>query len=193
MDTKELFIRVIDYAGTVIAQLRPDTYRLPTPDTEWNAKTLGAHMLYELSWIPDMLSGKTIEEVGDTFEGDLLGDNLAEAWNLAADKASEAVKKCDMDATAHLSYADVSNREYIRQVSGDLFIHTWDLSVALGANRSIDPAVAQVIYDGTKPRIDDLQSSGLFHTPLEVTASADIQTKLLALFGRDANWQPDAR
>lgn len=191
MDATELCARVVEHAGTIMRQLTPGDFQRPTPDTEWDAKTLANHMLYELSWIPDMLAGKTIEAVGDAYNGDLIGEDPATRWNRAASRALEAVKTCDMDATAHLSYANVPNHDYLRQASGDLFIHSWDLAAALGLDRTLDPEIAQIIYAAVKPRIAGMQASGLFHAPLEVSDDADIQTKLLALFGRDAGWQPE--
>lgn len=192
MDGAELFSKSLEQATAVVKQVLPVHLSNPTPDTEWDVRDLVGHMLYELSWVKEMVSGKTIADVGNKYDGDLVGDeeDLASRWQVEADRAEMAAEESDPDETAHVSYGDITNDDYLRQVGGDLLIHTWDLGKAIGVTVKFDPEVAQIIYDGVLPTRDSLQASGLFAPPLEVSDSADIQTKLLALFGRDANWKP---
>lgn len=192
MDARELFTRCLDRATRTFRQLTPDDYKKPTPDTEWNAKVLAGHMLYELSWIPDLLAGKTIAAVGNKYDGDLLGDTPVENWEEAAALAKGEVKLADLQGKAHVSYGKVSNEDYLRQVSGDLLIHSWDLAAALGLDRALDPEAVRAVYEGMLPVAPSLSESGLFKPSLSVSPDADVQTKLLALTGRDASWQPTA-
>jgi uncharacterized protein (TIGR03086 family) len=190
MEAQELFTRCLDQATQAIRQLRSDSYSKPTPDTEWDVRTLANHMLYELSWIPDILAGKTLREIGSKFEGDLLGTEPRENWAEAAGLAKGEVKLADLSRTAHLSYGNVSNQEYLGQVSGDLLIHAWDLAAALGVDRTLDPDAVQEVYKGILPSAPSLSKSGLYKPSLVVPPDADMQTQLLALVGRDAGWQP---
>lgn len=190
MDAKALFYKALDHAGDPMTRLRPDDYHMATPDTEWDVRTLANHMLYELCWVPDLVEGRTIQQVGDAFGGDLLGDNASENWQNAVDRARESVAECSLDDMAHLSYGDVRNSDYLRQVGGDLLIHGWDLAKALGMPYRMDPELAQTIYDGLYRTKSSLQESGLFGKEIIVDDDADVQTKLLALTGRDAGWQP---
>ena len=41
-------------------------------------ETINYHA-YDTAWVPDTLAGKTIEEVGSTYDGDLLGDEPKES------------------------------------------------------------------------------------------------------------------
>lgn len=190
MDTRELFLRCIKQATAAVGQLRPRDFSLPTPDTEWDAKTLANHMLYELSWIPDIMAGQTIAEVGSKYDGDLIGRDPLGAWEEAAALAKGEVAVADLRATAHLSYGNVSNEEYLSQVSGDLLIHAWDLAAALGLDRTLNPAAVQEIYEGILPSAASLSKTGLYRPSLVVPPDADTQTQLLALVGRDADWKP---
>lgn len=189
METKALFYRSLDQASSVIAHLTTEDFTRATPDTEWDAKTLANHMLYELSWIPEMLAGRTLTEVGAKYDGDLIADNPQDNWQTAADAARVSVDTASLDGTAHLSYGDVSTEDYLRQVSGDLLIHSWDLAAALGYDRQLDPEAAATVYEGIKPQASELHKTGLFKPPLDVPDSADLQTRLLAIFGRDAGWK----
>ena len=39
-----------------------------TPDTEWDVSDLARHVIREQQWVPPLLDGKTIEEVGDDID-----------------------------------------------------------------------------------------------------------------------------
>jgi uncharacterized protein (TIGR03086 family) len=190
MNAPELFFRCLDQATKVINHLTVADYLRPTPDTEWDAKTLANHMLYELSWVPDILSGQTIAKVGGKYDSDLIGDDPAENWNEAAAIAKGEATLANMRATAHLSYGNVPNEDYLRQVSGDLLIHSWDLAAALGIDRTLDTAAVEEVYEGILPSAPSLSKSGLYKASLVVSPEADTQTQLLALVGRHADWQP---
>jgi len=190
MDGTQLFRRALEQATALVGAIRPAQLVLATPCTEWDVRALVSHMLYELSWVPDLLRGATIAEVGDRYEGDLIGDDLAASWRRGAEAALVAVDGCDPGATAHLSYADVRNDDYLRQVGGDELIHSWDLGAATGASVRFDPELVEAVYDNTLPGVEGMQASGLFAPPLPVPEGADPQTRLVALFGRDPGWRP---
>src|SRR5579863_6230303 len=63
---------------------------------------------YDDAWVPDMLAGRTMDEVGrDKFDGDLLGDDPPLSYRRIATKASEAAAAADdLDAVVHCSFGD---------------------------------------------------------------------------------------
>jgi uncharacterized protein (TIGR03086 family) len=189
METKALFYRALTQADGTMEELTTNDFSRPTPDTEWNIKTLANHMLNELSWVPDLIQGKTIPEVGDKYDGDLIGDKPGENWLNASEKGREAVKEASLGDTAHLSYADVTVEDYIRQIAADLLIHSWDLAAALGIDRRLDQEAVEIVYADIIPEANKLQESGLYNPPLTVAPDADLQVKLLAIYGRDADWK----
>jgi uncharacterized protein (TIGR03086 family) len=188
MQVRELFERCLNDAARAVDQLKPADFSRPTPDDEWNARTLANHMLYELSWIPDILSGKRLADVGSKYDGDLLGDDPHEAWHKAAALARGEVRLADLHRKVHLSYGNTRGQNYLEQVSGDLLIHAWDLAAALGLTRTMDQEAVEHIYKGLRTSIDDLQAFGIYKPPRDVPEDSDTQTKLLALTGRDAAW-----
>lgn len=195
MDADELFTECLAQATAVVKQVRAEQFALPTPCTEWTVRDLAGHMLYELSWMPDLLEGKTIREVGDIYDGDLIGSSdigLAVQWDNAATKAEEAVAHADLEATVHVSYGDVTVAEYLRESAADQLIHAWDLGQAIGVSVTFDEDIALTLYDRVKNDAEIMHQSGLFAPPKDVPADANTQTKLLALYGRSVDtWREE--
>jgi len=184
MDPRQLFTQATKSVAVLMKCATPDTFTQPTPCSDWNVQQLLNHMINEVSWVPDLLAGKTIGEVGSKYDGDLVGQDPATSWQKALEAAQKAVNAADLDAVTHLSYADVPARNYINEVGSDVLIHSWDLGQAVQCSVVFDPTLAQAVYDLVSPRAEEFKQSGLFGTPVPVPTDADIETKLLAFYGR---------
>lgn len=184
MDLKQLFAKTVESAAGCVKHVRVDEYNDPTPCSEWNLKQLLNHLVYELVWVPPLLEGQTIEQVGDKFEGDLLGDDPVGAWQKAADEAVTAVNAVELDATVHVSYGDIPASKYIMEMANDVQIHGWDVGQAIHCSVMFDEQVAQQIYDTLSPHIQSFRDGGFVGPEIEVPEDAPIQTKLLAIMGR---------
>jgi uncharacterized protein (TIGR03086 family) len=187
MNPKELFAKAIQQATSCVRNVTPDEMANPTPCTEWDLRALLNHMVYELLWVPEILRGKTIAEIGSQFDGDVLRSEPKTSWQHAADTALVAVHGADLDQKVHLSYGDVTAEHYINEISSDIFIHTWDLAQAIKCTLIMDAAVTKTVYEFLLPRAEELKNSALFGEPIKVPADADLQTKLLGLTGRSAD------
>ena len=186
MNVKDLFDKCLTQADTVMKQVRASQFGLPTPDTEWDVRKLVGHILYELAWVPDLMAGQTVAAVGTKYDGDLIGSDLQVSWRSLVDKALAAVKSVDSNQMVHLSYADVPAANFIQEQANDQLIHAWDLATAIGVPIKFDEQVAEELYQAALPRQAEMASSGLFGTPVQTPASADVQTKLLRVFGRES-------
>jgi uncharacterized protein (TIGR03086 family) len=156
-----------------------------TPCGEWTVRDLVLHLTQESLWTPSLLAGATIEEVGDRFDGDVLGKEPKRAWATAIKAARAAAEAPDeeMDKRiVHLSFGDVPAGDYVFQLGTDLAIHSWDLARGLGADDELDPADVHLLFEFTEGQ--DLSGSGLFAPPVHVPPGADEQTRLLGLYGR---------
>jgi uncharacterized protein (TIGR03086 family) len=67
----------------------------------------------------------------------------------------------------------------------DVFMHSWDLARATGQDERLDPARCAEMLAGMEPIDELLRSSGQYGPHVEVSADADVQTRLLAFIGRD--------
>src|SRR5881392_1448554 len=107
-DLHERFGRAQARFNDLVQQVKPDQWGDPTPCTDWNVRALVNHLVYEARWLPPLMAGKTIAEVGDAYEGDLLGDDPVSSYEDALRQATAAVQAPGaLERTVHLSYDDV--------------------------------------------------------------------------------------
>ncbi len=172
--------------------IRPDQWQNSTPCAEWTVRDLVNHLTYEQLWVPDLLAGKTIAEVGDVYEGDVLGDDPAAAWEAALGAARSAWEAPGvLDRTVHLSYADVPAGEYLDQLVIDCAVHSWDLARGINSDDELPNDLATHVLGLVQEHRAELVGSGMFGTPLDTSACTDDQTELLAILGR-ARWKKDS-
>ena len=185
MDPKSIFRRSITQAGNCIQHVRPSRLSAATPCSEWDLRTLLNHMVSEVIWVPDILAGKSIDDVGNAYDGDMLHDDLRSSWQQAADRALSAIEEVELDGgVAHVSYGDISMVQYVGEVAGDVLVHTWDVAASMQCCLYFDPEISAAVSTSFLPREAEMMASGLYGERVSVSPDADVQTKLLALFGR---------
>lgn len=186
VEVKDFHRRAVEAFGARVSAIRQDQWHLPTPCTDWDVRDLVSHLVYENVWTAPLMNGATVQEVGDRFEGDLLGNDPKRSWQDAATEAVGAVAGVPLGRFVHLSYGDVPARHYAFELAADHLIHSWDLARAIGDNETLDQDLVQLLYDRMKPKERGLKSSGLFGPLIQPPPDADVQTRLLAVYGRVA-------
>lgn len=185
MRVPELHRRAVELFGRHVHAVGGDQWSSATPNREWDVHALVNHLVYENRWTPPIFAGKTVAEVGDEFEGDLLGDDPVRAWDDAAAAALEAVSEPGaMQRTVHLSFGDVPGREYAMQLLADHLIHAWDLARAIGADDTLDAELVDAVAEWYVDREEMYRQGGAVGDRVPVGDDADPQTRLLAAFGR---------
>ncbi|KAK1183098.1 TIGR03086 family metal-binding protein [Streptomyces sp. NBS 14/10] len=167
--------------------IRPDQWDDPTPCSEWTVRDLVNHLAVEQMWVPPLVrEGRTIAEQGDSFEGDLLGDDPVAAWDKAATAAREAFTAPGaLERTVELSYGESPAAEYCAEITIDAAVHAWDLARAIGADERIPKPLVDFSVRAVAPYAAELEKSGMFAAAVEPPSGADAQTRLLALLGRE--------
>lgn len=187
MDLIDAHARALAEFGRRVAAVGPAQWHNPTPCTEWDVTALVGHLVNEQLWVPPLLAGQTIDQIGDRFEGDNLGEDPVDAWHRAATAAHDAFAAPGaVDRQVHLSYGERPVGEYLAEMTSDLVVHAWDLARGIGADDRLDPELVDLVHRRTEPHVPQLAASGLFAAPVAVPDDADQQTRLLAMFGRAA-------
>ena len=180
----EMYRRSVEGFGQRVMAIGPDDWARPTPCSDWTVRDLVQHLVYEEVWAPPLLEGQPIAEVGDRFEGDILGADPPAAWKEAAAAALAAASDDVLDRTVHLSFGDVPGREYLGQLTADHLIHACDLSRGIGGDERLDPELVEFVTGFLAPQVDQWAAAGVFAPAVSVPEDADPQSKLLALTGR---------
>ncbi|SDG31087.1 TIGR03086 family protein [Sinosporangium album] len=185
MDIREAHRRALHDFGTRVHAVRDEQWDQPTPCTDWDVRALVNHMVSENFWVPELLAGKTVDEVGDTFDRDLLGDEPVEVFDTSEAEATRAVAaEGVLDRTAHLSFGDVPAAEYLSELFADALIHSWDLSRAIGGNDRLDPELVEQCARWFSGVEEGYRGAGVIGPRAKIPPGADAQTKLLAAWGR---------
>jgi uncharacterized protein (TIGR03086 family) len=154
-----------------------------TPDTEWTVRDLVRHVVEEQQWVPALLAGLSVDEARRRIRP--LGEDLAAEWATYSALASAAWQATPAKATVRLSYGTVTVLDYLREQVSDVTIHSWDLARATAVDESLDAALVDAVWTVFEPQRDTLEASGLFDSPVPMPADAPLQSRLLALTGRD--------
>lgn len=171
--------------GSKVHAVPADAWSNPTPCTEWSVRDLVNHIVGEHLWVPHMLHGETIADVGDRYDGDVLGSDPVGAWDRARAESVAAWEALPSDdVTVHLSFGDVPAGEYAEQMLADLVVHGWDLARGAGLDDSFDnPAVVEHVLAYVEPQAKLWHDVGIFGEQIEVDSS-DPGARLLGITGR---------
>lgn len=184
-EATDRFQRATAHFGDLVHKVDADQWGSQTPCSDWDVRALVNHLVYEARWAPAMLAGRTIAEVGNQFDGDLLGSDPVTSYDEALSAAANSMTAPGaLEGQVHLSYGDTPANDYIAQMACDFVVHSWDLARGIGADDTLDPDMVQWVDDVARPQAAMLEASGMFGTRVDVSDDADPQTKLLALFGR---------
>lgn len=185
MNATEFYEQATVAFGRVAKSLEQDHLGKPTPCDEWDVRALLAHIVDENLWVPPLLEGQTIEQVGNRFEGDMLGDDPVDAWENARAAGVAAALAASPEAVVHVSFGDITATEYLNQVATDHAIHAWDLATAIGTAPEVDADVVEAAYDYLAPQVDAWRSGGAFGPAVPVPPEAGRFEQLIGMTGRD--------
>lgn len=154
-----------------------------TPCTEWSVGDLLNHVVSENLWVPPLLAGSTIEEVGGRFDGDTLGEDPVGAYERSFEAADDAIRAAPMDRPVAVSYGPTPARVYAGHRFIDLLVHGWDLAMALGCDAAMPADLVAGCLAIVEPEREFLAASGVFATDVPVPEGPP-SSRLLALLGR---------
>jgi uncharacterized protein (TIGR03086 family) len=190
MNVTGLYERTTREVGELLRTVTADQWAARTPCDGWTVRDLVNHLVGENRWMPPLLSGRTIADVGSelggALDGDLLGDDPIKAWDLAARDAQAAVAAADLHRTVHLGFGDAPAQEYLTQVAADHLIHYWDLAVAIGARDTLGPDLVESVAGWFASQESGYRQAGAIGPRPELPDAAGPQARLLAMFGRTA-------
>lgn len=153
----------------------------PTPDTEWDTRALVLHVVREQRYAHTVLSGGHDSLIRlEPVASDLRGE-----WRRVTDQMQEAARAVDPAAMFLLGRDRVSALELIQEQVADATVHAWDLARATGSDERLDEELVAAVWELFAPQEATLRASGLYATPVPIAEGAPLQSRLLAITGRD--------
>ena len=188
-DIADLHRRSVAVFDGYVQRVAADRWGDPTPCSEWDVRALVNHVVNENLWADALFAGRTIEEVGGAFDGDVVGDDPVATWDRASSSAVARMGEPDaMARPVHLSRGVVPGRDYAVELFADHVMHAWDLAKAIGADDTLDPELVAPARSWFATVEDAYRSWGSIAERPPIPEDADEQTLFLAMTGRRRDW-----
>lgn len=190
MNSTELFVLAEEALTKVVDQIKDEQWELVVPrtmtrdDKKYTVRELINYHAYDDAWVPETLAGKTIEEVGKKYDGDLLGDDPKKSWHAIVEKSVAAVKNVDLKKKVHLTYGEYPAEEYLYHVTLFRTFRTVDFGRFLQLEYKLPDELIQGAWGYVKPNAEYLRSIGLFAPEIAVPEDAPLFERLMGLTGR---------
>jgi uncharacterized protein (TIGR03086 family) len=194
MSEPEVFVEADQALLEVIEQITDPQWQMSLPDwfqrhdsqRDVSLRQLIEYHAYDEAWVPDMLAGHTMDEVGkDKFGGDLLGEEPVDSYRRLARAAQEAARShTDLDSVVHCSFGDYPAREYLWQANYFRGVRAFDIAKLIGTDPGLSEGLVQGLWEELSPHADEWRTIGVFGEAVEVPEDASLLHKLIALTGR---------
>jgi uncharacterized protein (TIGR03086 family) len=190
-----VFVLAETALNQVVSKIEDDQWSMEMPagfktrrldHTPTLREIIGYHA-YDDAWVPDMLAGRTMAEVGkDKFKGDLLGDDPKGRFAALVDTACAAARELDdLDRVVHCSFGDFTAREYFWQINMFRGLRAHEIAKAIGADARLPDDLVQGMWDEINPNAEAWRKIGVFGAAVDVPKDAPLLDRLLGLTGRD--------
>ncbi|MFN8028302.1 MAG: TIGR03086 family metal-binding protein [Acidimicrobiia bacterium] len=171
----------------VIGEVTVDDLDRPTPCEGWDVRALLNHVVGGNRMSVVALEGGSRDDVLAVFGDDLLADDYLVAYqDSAADQLAAFEEDGALAGMVHHPIGEVPAAQLLQFRIGDLTLHSWDLARAIGADETVDPALAAYVLAALLPMGDHIKEVGVFGEGPSGTVPDDApdQQRLLDLAGR---------
>ncbi len=179
LTAQERYGRAADGFATILRGVEQAAWTAASPCEDWTARDVAAHVIETHRRILTRLHG------GDPTPPDSTQDLVA-AWAVESGAVRAALADPER---ADTPVQGMGGEQPFSELVGtllaaDTVLHTWDLAVASGQDRTLDEQVVQDVHAFLAPMDAMLRTPGGFGPSVEVGPGADPQAQLLAFTGR---------
>jgi len=175
MNPVVLFERAATEAAAMVEKVQPEQRDAPTPCSEWDVDALVTHMAGGTTYLSAALG---VDTDGGGSDSDY---RAAVTRCVEASRAPGALEgRCMSPAGFEWSVAEAT-----AGTAMDQLVHTWDLAVAIDADRQLDPELVDAIVAMFLPQMPEIgREAGIVGPEVPVADSASPQDRLLGAMGR---------
>jgi uncharacterized protein (TIGR03086 family) len=177
-------------AGAALAGVRPEQLDEATPCGQWRVRDLIDHIAGAARFFGDLTEWGAPPEDQDQpvySDGDFSAAFREQAGRLVAGLSGPGA----MERTMALPTGPAPGAQVIEVVAGEMYVHGWDLSRAIGDTGPADQGVAEALLASNWPALCEQvrQDAPLVFAPaVAVAATATPADRLVAFLGRDPAW-----
>ncbi|MEO7617586.1 MAG: TIGR03086 family metal-binding protein [Candidatus Saccharibacteria bacterium] len=181
MREKELFIEANQMFESVFALIKDEQWGEMVPSApDWTVHELVEHVIQNNLATAAILSGQASEE---NIESD---DDITVTWSRSAQLAESAAAKVgDGAEKIQGPLGEMTKNSFLRLMTVDRTVHTWDLAKAIDEDTTLNPEVAKAAYEWVQLFATTLYKAGEFGEAISVAGDATDQERLLTMTGRE--------
>jgi len=200
----ELFVMSEDVLVEVIGRIRGEQWDIVLPplldrpgtDQPASMRVAVGEYARDDAWVPDLLAGRTIDEVGpDRYDGDLLGADPHTAVAKYAEQACAAARSVDDgDAVVHAAGRDPGVLDYLTELTLTRSLLAHEIAMHLGSRACpLTEELARGLCEVTGPEAERWRATGFFRAPMPLPADVSWRDRFLLTAGRDPHPLEDRR
>jgi len=167
----------------VLHNVRPEQMSLPTPDDEWDVRTLINHVVLGNTWSAENV--KTVNAPRPS--GDIIGErDPEEAYTASADammasfEEPGALGRMVTMPFGEMPAAGLAGFRFV-----DLVVHAWDLAKATGQDTDLAPNLCAAALAMSRQRMTGMDRSNMpFKDEVPVPVDAPAADQLAGFLGR---------
>jgi uncharacterized protein (TIGR03086 family) len=170
--------------GKLIAGVDDAQLALPTPCVAWDVRTTLDHIVGVI-WMFTLANEG--QAVGEDSRGVAGGDPATVLTEAAAANMASWRTPGAFDGDRTLAFGTFPAEAAAMMNLSEVVVHSWDIATALGADATIDPAVAAMLDNFYRPiSLDPYRAHGVFGAEIHVDPNAAPADRLLGQLGRRA-------
>jgi uncharacterized protein (TIGR03086 family) len=179
-------------AARTVSNVDAGQFGGPTPDTDWDVRTLLNHLILWTSYSLEARAqgGSVSQELMDRDFADEPG--FADGYRAQLDRALAAwADPAAWERKLSVMGTDTPAADVAALNIAEMVLHGWDLAAATGQRYTVGDAAVAAAAAAVEANADLFRQYKGFAEPVEVPASASALDRLLAASGRDPSWTPE--
>ncbi|KAF0844989.1 TIGR03086 family metal-binding protein [Nocardia caishijiensis] len=193
MSENERVARAAVPLSKIIRAVAPGQLAASTPCAEFDVRALLNHLLF---WGPSLVGAARKVTVAPPAAAESEVDLVTGDWVAALDTQLDELAAAWRDPAAWAGLTHMGGPTELPaamiggMVVGELIVHGWDLSRALGSPVSWDDDLLADVYAETAATAEQGRQMGIYGPEVPVDPGAALIDRILGVTGRDPAWQP---
>src|SRR5215212_8865154 len=167
----------------VLRNVSPEQMSLPTPDDDWDVRTLINHVVLGNAWSAENVKNGNSPRPS----GDIIGDrDPVEAYTASADammasfEEPGALRRMVTMPFGEMPAAGLAGFRFV-----DLIVHAWDLAKAIGQSTDLAPELCEAALAMSRQRMVGMDRNNMpFKDEVSVPDDAPAADRLAGFLGR---------